>query len=132
MNKIIIDGENVVLGRLSSYAAKEVLKGSEIIIVNSEKVVITGNKKNIEEDYRQKRGRVGTIQVGPKFPRQSYMIVKRTIRGMLPNHREGRGREAIKKIKCFNGVPKEYENKEKIKLKSVGSKKFVPVSHISK
>ncbi len=43
----IIDGKDAVLGRLASYAAKEALKGEEVIIVNCKEVIITGNKKDI-------------------------------------------------------------------------------------
>ena len=42
----IIDGKNTVLGRLASFAAKEALKGEEIVVLNCEQVIITGNKKN--------------------------------------------------------------------------------------
>ena len=41
----IIDGKNAVLGRLASFVAKEALKGEEIVIVNCDEIMITGNKK---------------------------------------------------------------------------------------
>ncbi len=110
----IIDGTNAVLGRLASYVAKEVLKGEEIIIVNCGKVLISGSKKNIKENFEKKRGRVGSGQQGPKISRSSERIVKRAVRGMLPNHRKGRGKEAFKRIKCYTGVPKEFEESKKI------------------
>lgn len=128
----IIDGKNAVLGRLASYVAKEALKGGEIVVLNCEKVIITGNKKEIKEKFEKKRGRVGSGQKGPKHSRISHKIVKRTIRGMLPNHRKGRGKEAYRRIKCFSGIPKEFEDKKKI----VGGKevgpKFIKIKEISK
>src|SRR3989338_2100192 len=51
----IIDGENSVLGRIASYVAKEALKGERIAIVNCEKIIISGNKKNVEESFERKR-----------------------------------------------------------------------------
>ena len=45
----IIDGKNAVLGRLASFAAKEALRGEEIVILNCEQIIITGNKRNNEE-----------------------------------------------------------------------------------
>lgn len=113
----IIDGTNTVLGRLASYTAKESLKGEEIAIVNCSEVIITGNRKSIEKEFHEKRSRVGSSQKGPKYPKKSERIVKRTIRGMLPNYREGRGRETWKRIKCYDKIPKELEGKEFIKLK---------------
>jgi large subunit ribosomal protein L13 len=116
---IIIDGKNAVLGRVASFAAKESLKGEEIAIVNCEQVWITGNKKNILENYEGKRQRVGSTQKGPKFSRTNEKIVKVTIRGMLPNARRmGRGRDAYKRIKCYTGIPKEFEGKKMISMET--------------
>ena len=109
-----IDGKGAVLGRLASYTAKELLKGEEIAIVNCEEVIISGNKARTRADFHKKRLRVGTGQQGPKLGKTSEKIVKRTIRGMLPNYREGRGRIVFKKLKCYNKVPKEFEEVKKI------------------
>jgi large subunit ribosomal protein L13 len=110
----IIDGKNAILGRLASYAAREALKGEEIAIVNCEQIIITGNKNNLMAELEKKRGRVGSTEKGPKVSRTSEKIVKRVIRGMLPNYRVGRGRDAFKRIKCYVGVPKELEEGKKI------------------
>ncbi len=110
----IIDGRNAILGRLASHVAKEALKGDEIIILNCDQVIITGNKKHIKESFEIKRGRVGSSQKGPKHSKTSEKIVKRTIRGMLPDHRKGRGKMAYKKIKCYVGIPKEFQESKKI------------------
>lgn len=110
----IIDGKNAILGRLASYTAKEALKGEEMVILNCEQIIITGNKKNIKENFEKKRGRVGSSQKGPKHHRTSEKIVKRVIRGMLPDHRKGRGKKAFKSIKCYVGIPKEFQDVKKI------------------
>jgi len=128
----VIDGKNATLGRLASYTAKEALKGEDIRIVNCEEIIITGSKKNIKEDLKQKRGRVGTIQKGPKISMASEKLVKRAIRGMLPNHRFGRGREAYQRIKCYVGFPKEFENSNLIKSGKEKKGKFVKIKEISK
>ena len=108
----IINGQGAVMGRLASYVAKELLKGEEIAIVNCNEVIISGSKKRIEADFLEKRGRIGSSQKGPKHPKNSERIVKRAVRGMLPDHREGRGRTAWKNLRCYNGIPKELEGKE--------------------
>ena len=110
----VIDGKNAILGRMAAYVAKEALKGEDITIVNCEQIIITGNKRNIQENFEAKRGRVGSTQKGPKVSRNPERIVKRVIRGMLPNYRVGRGRVAFKRIKCYVGVPKEFEESKKI------------------
>ena len=114
----IIDAKDTILGRLAAYTAKEALKGEEIAIVNCEKVLITGNKNHIIQGFRAKRQRVGTTQKGPKYSLSIDRIVKRTIRGMLPNARRGgRGRDALKRIKCYIGIPPEFENSKKESMK---------------
>ena len=128
----IIDGKNAVLGRLASYAAKQALGGEEIVILNCEDVIITGSKKNIQKEFKETRGRVGSSQKGPKISRLSERIVKRAIRGMLPDHRKGRGRQAYKRIMCYKGVPKEFEEKKKILAGREKRDKFIRVSEISK
>ncbi len=110
----IIDGKDAVLGRLASFVAKDLLKGEEIAIINCGQIIITGNKKKIKEDFEEKRSKVGSGQKGPKVSRLSEKMVKRAIRGMLPNHRKGRGKEALKRVMCYVGVPKEYEKSKKI------------------
>ena len=128
----IIDGSGMVLGRLASYAAKESLKGEEIAIVNCSDVIITGNKKRIEEEFLEKRSRVGSSQKGPKHSRKTEKIVKRTIRGMLPNYREGRGREAWKRIKCYDKIPNELGQKEFTKLKKENKIKINKISEFTR
>ena len=59
-------------------------------------------------------------------------MVKRVIRGMIPNYREGRGREAFKRVKCYIGIPKEYQEVEKIKLNHQRPRKFSRVNEFLK
>jgi large subunit ribosomal protein L13 len=113
MSKIVIDGKNAILGRLASYVAKQVLLGKEIAIVNSEKIVISGKPKSIIGEYKDVRQKGGSALKGPFFPKKSERIVKRTIKGMLP-YKKGRGAEALKKIKCYDGVPGEFKDSKKI------------------
>ena len=128
----IIDGKNATMGRLASYVAKQALKGDEFIIVNCDKVIITGNRENIREEFQATRDRVGTGQGGQKISRLPERIVKHTIRGMLPNYRTGRGREAFKRIKCYSGIPKEYEAVKKIQAGKEKTSKFIEVVDIFK
>jgi large subunit ribosomal protein L13 len=128
----IIDGKEAILGRLASYVAKEALKGEEIVILNCEEVVISGNKKSIKAEFQEKRSRVGHSQKGPKLSKTSERMVKRTIRGMLPEHRFGRGRQAFKRIKCYKGVPKEFEKEKKIKAGKEKPIKFSRVKEFAK
>jgi large subunit ribosomal protein L13 len=128
----IINGKGAVLGRLASYAAKEALKGEDIIILNSEQVIITGNRKNIKERFHERRLRVGSGQKGPKISRNPEKIVKRAIRGMISNHRKGHGKIAFNRIKCYVGIPKEFEDKKYIVSGKTKNTKFIQVKDITK
>lgn len=128
----IIDGKNAVLGRLASFTAKEALKGEEIAIINCEQIIITGNRKFIEANFQEKKERIGSGQKGPKISRTSEKIVKRAIRGMLPDHRLGRGKEAFKRIKCYVGIPQEFKDSKKISFNDENKLKFIKVKELSK
>ncbi len=65
----VINADGLILGRLASYAAKQALQGKKIIILNSEKVIITGKRSFIIPHYQGKRRRGGTAQKGPNFSR---------------------------------------------------------------
>jgi len=130
----IIDGENAVMGRLASYVAKQALQGEEVAVINCDKVIITGNKRFHKDKFDAGRRKVGTIQRGPKISKSSDKIVKRSIRGMLPNYREGRGRQAWKRIKCYVGIPKELKIEEGKVIKAGKEKttKFMRVEELGK
>ena len=112
---MIINGEGLVMGRLAATVAKKLLNGESVAIVNCEKVIITGNKEATYEKYFAHTHRGRTTR-GPYFPRRSDLFLKRIIRGMLPNKRT-RGRNALRNIRCFIGVPIELEGKEQITIK---------------
>ena len=127
----VLDGKNAVMGRLASFAAKEALKGEEIKIVNCDQVIITGNRKFTEKEFQGKRERVGSGQQGPKVSRTSEKIVKRAIRGMLPDHREGVGRNAFKRILCYKGVPAEFASAKKITFNHEDKLKYIEVKELT-
>jgi len=122
----IIDANGATLGRLSTNAAKRLLNGEEISIVNSEKAIIIGKKTTIKNTYKKKR-EVGTYRKGPFFPRMPDRIVKRTVRGMIP-YQTPHGRAAFKRLKCYMGVPKEFEGK---KFETIEDAKKQPINYIT-
>lgn len=128
----IIDGKGMVLGRLASYAAKEALKGEEVRVLNSEQIIITGSRTSIEKDFLEQRSRVGSSQKGPKHSVSTEKIVKRVIRGMIPDHRGGRGKIALKRVKCYVGEPAEFKDLKRTELKHENRNKFITVKEISK
>ena len=125
---MIIDANNLILGRICTYAAKQALLGNTVDIINCEKAIITGKRTSIFEHYDTRRER-GYIYKGPHFSRMPDRLVKRTVRCMLP-YKQERGKEALKKVKCYLGVPKEFEGKKFEVLKAAHMSKMTSVKYI--
>ena len=89
---MIINAIDLILGRVATVAAKKALMGENVEIVNCEKAIMTGNKKDILERYKTKRA-MGQVYHGPYILRRPDMFVKRAIRGMLP-YKQDKGKKA--------------------------------------
>lgn len=108
----IINGDGLLLGRLASITARRALAGEEIAIVNAEKAIISGSRARVLANYRHKRDRGASgSHWGPFVPRRPDHLMKRTIRGMLP-YKRPRGVDAMKRIRCYVGVPVDFVGKE--------------------
>jgi len=128
---VVIDGNNATLGRLASYAAKQALLGKTLAIVNCEDTVVTGKATSVIGEYKDMRTKGGSSLKGPFFPRSPERIVKRTIRGML-SYKKGRGREAFKRIKCYNDTPDEFKEAKKFIAGKEKSIKKIKLKDLSK
>ena len=101
MSKVVIDGNNCIMGRLASLVAKQSLLGNEVVVLNSEKVFISGNKASILKKYQVMKAKGKSLKMkGPIYPSLPDRLLKRCIRGMM-KYKDGRGREAIKRIKSY-------------------------------
>ncbi|OYT31536.1 MAG: 50S ribosomal protein L13 [Thermofilum sp. ex4484_79] len=118
-NKVyVINAEGCILGRLASYIAKRLLSGDKIVVVNAEKAIVTGRKREIIERYKRRlrwRTYYNPEKRGPKIPKRPDRVFKRTVRGMLPYKKE-KGRTALKNLKVYIGVPEEYANVEYLEV----------------
>jgi large subunit ribosomal protein L13 len=133
MAKIFIDAEDGVRGRIASFAAKQALQGNEIVVLNSEKAAISGSSFMNIKDFKELR----TLnhmkpEKGPFFSKSPERIMKRSIRGMLPDYRLGRGREAWRRIKCYVGVPEEFKKEKLTKIKTQMPLKKMSIGQLSK
>ena len=100
---IVIDGEKCVLGRLASVTSKNLLEGEEVVVLNAEKIMLTGNKDWAYAKYKQRVDRASISNprdLGPKYPRRPDDIFRRTVRGMLP-FKKSKGKTAFKGLKAF-------------------------------
>jgi len=102
---MIIDGKNLIFGRLCSHIAV-ILRKEEVILVNSEKIIRKGSARQLTQELLAKKtiGRKNTV---------SYMV-KRSMRSMLP--RNNTGKELLKKLKVYEGIPQRLEKSKMIKM----------------
>jgi large subunit ribosomal protein L13 len=112
----VVDATGLVLGRAASLIAKRLLQGETIVVVNSERSVVTGDRAMVLETYRAHRAR-GSKRTGPHFPRYPDRIFRRTVRGMLP-HLKTRGKEALGRLQVHIGVPPELQGAKATGLES--------------
>ncbi|MFN3654210.1 MAG: 50S ribosomal protein L13, partial [Candidatus Nitrosotenuis sp.] len=84
--QIVVDGTNLLAGRLGSNVAKMLLQGNRVSIVNCEKVMISGSKRNIIQNYKDFLSIASILhpEHGPYHPRRPDTIIAKMIRGMLP------------------------------------------------
>lgn len=125
----VVDAEGKTLGRLATKVAT-VLKGKHkatytphidcgdyVIIVNAEKVNLTGNKLN-DKMYYNHSGYVGGLRernaktMIEKYPEE---MIERAIKGMLPKGRLGR--QMYKKLFVYAGPEHKQEAQKPIELK---------------
>ncbi|MBR2707972.1 MAG: 50S ribosomal protein L13 [Bacilli bacterium] len=111
----VVDAEGQTLGRLASKVAN-VLRGKHkptytphvdggdyVIIVNAEKVVLTGNKLNDKIYYNHSRYTGGLRERTAKEMVEKYPVemIERAVKGMLPKGRLGR--QMYKKLFVYDG-----------------------------
>ncbi len=126
---LVIDGTNLILGRLACFVAKKVLLGEKVTVVNCENVYISGNKVSVMTHFKERQER-GHPLAGPFPPKMADRIVRRTIRGMLP-YKQMRGKEAFKNIQCYLGVPIALKNEKTETLKTANISKLSTMNYIS-
>ncbi len=112
---LIIDATDVVLGRLASHAAA-LLRGKHkptfaphldtgdfVIIINADKVALTGSKLEQKKAYRHSGypGGLTATSYSEMLEKQPTRTVEKAIRGMLPKNSIGRAQ--LTKLKVYTG-----------------------------
>ena len=98
---IIIDGTNQVAGRLCSHVAKLLINGNRVSIVNSENIMLSGDRKAIIEEYRKylEIASITNPKFGPFHPRRPDTMISKMVRGMLPKNKPS-GKTALKRLRA--------------------------------
>ena len=112
----IIDATDVVLGRLASHAAvllrgkhkptfaAHMDNGDFVIIINAEKVALTGSKLAQKKDYRHSGypGGLTATTYSELLEKNPERAVEKAIRGMLPKNTLGD--QQLSKLKVYKGA----------------------------
>lgn len=111
----LIDANGMVLGRLASQVASilrgknkptftpHVDTGDHVIVINTDKIVLTGNKLE-QKEFRRHSGNIGNLHVikyGKLMAERSDFVVMRAVKGMLPKN--SLGRQMLKKLRVYKG-----------------------------
>ena len=131
---MLIDAQGLVLGRAATHIAKALLSdlSQRVVVINADKAIITGSRRAIEQKYKE-RTRRGSERAGPYFPKRPERIFKRAVRGMLP-FKQPRGQEAIRRLRCYNGVPDKFAGAKAQKIEEashVRTAKHITLSQIA-
>lgn len=127
----VVDAEGQTLGRLASQVATilrgkhkptytpHVDTGDHVIIINAEKIHLTGNKLANKRYYRHS-GYVGGIKsttAGELLNRHPERVIRAAVWGMIPHNKLGR--QMIKKLKVYAGPdhPHQAQMPEALELK---------------
>jgi large subunit ribosomal protein L13 len=113
---LVIDATDVVLGRLASHAAA-LLRGKHkatftnfmdagdfVIIINADKVALTGQKLQKKMAYRHSGhpGGLKAVAYSELLEKNPVRAVEKAVRGMLPKN--SLGRDQLSKLKVYAGA----------------------------
>merc|ERR1712179_387877 len=116
---VVIDGKGHLMGRLASIVAKNILNGNKVVVVRCEGINMSGNFYRNKLKYLKflrLRCNVKPLR-GPFHFRAPAKIFWRTVRGMVP-HKTERGKDTLKRLQTFEGVPPPYDKKKKTVIPS--------------
>lgn len=113
---LVIDATDVVLGRLASHAAtllrgkhkptfaNHVDTGDFVIVINADKVALTGQKLEQKKAYRHSGypGGLKSVTYSELLEKNPVRAVEKAVRGMLPKN--SLGRQQLSKLKVYRGA----------------------------
>ena len=125
---VLVDAENQILGRLATQVAMRlrgkhlpnftphVDVGDFVVVVNAEKIRLTGNKWGQKIYYRHSGYMSGLKETTARKMNQEKpeQMIRLAVRGMLPKNRLGRG--LLKKLKIYRGGEHPHEAQQPLKL----------------
>ncbi|ADQ15306.1 50S ribosomal protein L13 [Halanaerobium hydrogeniformans] len=127
-NWYVVDAEDKTLGRISSKIAQylrgkhkptftpHVDMGDFVIVVNAEKIKLSGNKWDQKKYYRHSNyiGGIKEMTYKELLAKDPEFIIEKAVKGMLPGNKLGR--KMIKKLKVYSGDKHPHKAQKPVKL----------------
>ena len=124
----VVDAEGEVLGRLATRVAAHlkgkhnpmytphVDTGDAVIVINADKVVLTGRKLDNKKYYRHSGyiGGLKTVTAKQLLEKRPEDLVRFAVKGMLPKNRLGR--QLFKKLKVYAGAEHPHAAQQPVEL----------------
>lgn len=121
---ILVDANGQNLGRLATRIANILLgknkptftpgvdTGDYVIVVNAERITVTGNKLEDKIYYRHSGypGGLKQISLKDQLAKHPDRVIRQAVWGMLPHHRLGR--QIIKKLKVYAGPDHPHDSQQ--------------------
>lgn len=104
LGDVAVAAANLLRGKGKPLFTPHVDCGDYVVIVNADKVRLTGNKED-DKIYTRYTGYAGGLKresVSKVRSRRPELIVERAVRGMIPHNRLGRA--IFRKLKVYNGA----------------------------
>lgn len=114
---IVIDGTDLVAGRVCSNVAKLLLQGNHVVVLNCEKIMLSGNRRSIITEYKDFL-RIHSVlhpEHGPYHPRRPDRVLARMVRGMLPREKPS-GQAALRRLRTYIGIPSQFRSNSRFVL----------------
>lgn len=128
----VVDATNIPLGRVASQVAA-VLRGKNkpiytphvdtgdfVIVINTDKMVLTGNKLT-DKKYFHHSGYPGGIKEATYkdlMEKKSDFVLEKAVKGMLPKN--SLGKKMFHKLKCYKGSEHPHQAQQPVELKIKG------------
>ncbi len=120
----VVDANGAILGRLASMIASRLRgkhnplftphidSGDHVIVINAEKIALTGKKLEKKQYYRHSGyiGGLKSITARKLLEKKPEDLVRFAVKGMLPKNRLGRS--LFKKLKVYSGTKHPHEAQE--------------------
>ena len=137
----VIDASDVVLGRLASHAAillrgkhkpifaPHVDTGDFVIVVNAEKVALSGRKLEQKKAYRHSGypGGLREVAYSDLLEKHPERVIEKAVRGMLPKN--SLGRSMLRKLKVYAGPDHPHQAQQPVPYEITQVAQIDPAAH---